>query len=153
MEVLVKILSGLLTPTIAIIAVYIAYQQYRINRNKLKLELYEKRYTMYLLIKDHVYKWCLWENVEIEDIREFNVRSNECKFLFDSDINDLISKIQQNSSELTALKSMLSKGIMIPKSEKREDVEKQQNSLFIWFNELYFNIEEHFVKYLDFKKF
>jgi hypothetical protein len=36
---LVDILAALLTPVIAILAVYIAWQQWDTNRNKLKLDL------------------------------------------------------------------------------------------------------------------
>lgn len=43
----IDVLSALLTPTIALIALYIAFQQWRTNRNKLKLELFERRYAFY----------------------------------------------------------------------------------------------------------
>ena len=44
---LVPVLSALLTPTIAIITTYIAYEQWRTNRNKLKLDLFDRRFAVY----------------------------------------------------------------------------------------------------------
>jgi len=43
----VTVLSGLLTPMIAVMAVYIARQQWVTARNKLKLDLFERRYVIY----------------------------------------------------------------------------------------------------------
>ena len=40
MEQIFEISKGLLTPVIAIVATYIAYQQWKTNRQKLNLERY-----------------------------------------------------------------------------------------------------------------
>ncbi len=45
---IIQLLSFCLTPLIAIIAVYIAYQQYNTNRQKLRLDLYDKRFKVFL---------------------------------------------------------------------------------------------------------
>jgi hypothetical protein len=37
-----KISKGLLTPAIGLVAIYIAWQQWNTNRNKRKLDLFEK---------------------------------------------------------------------------------------------------------------
>jgi hypothetical protein len=39
----VQILQGLLTPVVAIVAVYIAWQQWKANERKFKFEQYERR--------------------------------------------------------------------------------------------------------------
>ena len=43
----IKIFSGLLTPVIAIVAVYIAWQQWQTNRQKLILDRYDRRLRIY----------------------------------------------------------------------------------------------------------
>ena len=42
-----QIVAGLVTPLIAIVAVYIAVQQHNAQRDKLRLDLYEKRLTVF----------------------------------------------------------------------------------------------------------
>ena len=42
-----NIFSGFLTPVIAILAVYIAWQQYRINRYKARFDLFDRRYNIF----------------------------------------------------------------------------------------------------------
>ena len=51
---LADLASTLLTPIIAVIAVYIAYQQHKTNRDNFRLNLYEKRYSVYRAINDFI---------------------------------------------------------------------------------------------------
>jgi hypothetical protein len=45
-------LTALLTPCIAILAAYIGYQQWQLNRHKLKLDLFDKRWEVYAATND-----------------------------------------------------------------------------------------------------
>ena len=47
MKPYVDLFAALLTPVIAIIATYIAYQQYRANQLKLRHEPYDRRLLLY----------------------------------------------------------------------------------------------------------
>ena len=47
----IDILSALLTPLIALIAVYVAYQQHKINKIRLQHELYERRLRVYKAVQ------------------------------------------------------------------------------------------------------
>ena len=47
MEQIVEISKALLTPVIAVVATYIAYQQWQTNRQKLNLERYDRRLHVY----------------------------------------------------------------------------------------------------------
>jgi hypothetical protein len=44
---LIQIFAALLTPLVALVTTYIAVQQYRANKLKIKLDLFEKRYAVY----------------------------------------------------------------------------------------------------------
>ena len=46
-EEMIEISTALLTPIIAIIATYIAYQQWKTNQLKLNLERYDRRLEVY----------------------------------------------------------------------------------------------------------
>lgn len=48
---LTDVLSALLTPLIAAIAVYIAYRQFRVERLRLQHELYERRLKVYRAVQ------------------------------------------------------------------------------------------------------
>ena len=44
---ILKIAGGLLTPVIALIATYIAWQQWKTTRHKLRFDLYSRRFAVY----------------------------------------------------------------------------------------------------------
>ena len=78
----VNIFSALLTPVIAIIATYIAWQQWKANELKLRLERYERRLSIYqdvikmlsLIMRD--------ADAKIEDLMTFRANTAEADFLF-----------------------------------------------------------------------
>jgi hypothetical protein len=43
----VNLLSALLTPTIAMLGIYIAYQQWSVNRANLREKLFERRFQIF----------------------------------------------------------------------------------------------------------
>ena len=45
-------LAALLTPTIAVLGSLVAYLQWRTNSNRLKHELFERRYEQFMVISD-----------------------------------------------------------------------------------------------------
>jgi len=149
----VNIFSGLLTPLIAIIAVYIAYQQFIINRNRLRLDLYEKRFRVFNETKKVLHKINQDSKIDLIELRDFKFSTNESKFLFEVDITDYLEEIKKNSIELNHLTDDLNKLNQYPVGSKdREDKVQRYSELTSWFTEQYLNIEIKFEKYLDFKK-
>ena len=45
-------LAALLTPTVAVFGLVIAYRQFRTARNKLKLDLFDRRYVVYAAVRE-----------------------------------------------------------------------------------------------------
>jgi len=149
-------LSKLLIPTIPIfivglITLYIAYQQYIINRYKLRLDLYNKRYKIYLKLKEFLYHIKTEKRtVELDLDNMIKIMDrNSIGLIFDVDINSYLNDIYSNIEELQSiLKNVLlsndyEKNIILP-CEKEEQ-------LFKWFEDHYKFIDEKFSKYLSFK--
>ncbi len=149
---IINILSGLLTPMIAILAVYIAYQQYLNGKKKLKLELYEKRYFIFKGTKKILLQINLDAKIEITELGKFKNISNESKFLFNKDITDYFSELSENAMKLSHLTEDLNKIKIYPvhSVERNKEVENR-HKLITWFTNEYENIEYRFEKYLNFK--
>ncbi len=146
-----KILSGLLTPIIAIIALYIAYQQYLINKRKLRLDLYEKRFIIFKETKNFLLKIIQDEKIATTELQIFIFSTKESRFLFENDISNLIENIVKNSKELSHLVAYFQ--IKNPSATQTENYEKAEIKMNLsnWFTLQYDNIEYTFEKYLDFK--
>jgi len=149
----IKIVSGLLTPIIAIIAVYIAYQQYLINKRKLKLDLYERRFRIFDETKKVLHKINQYAKIDLIELRDFMFSTNDRIFLFDSDINELIIEIKNKAIDLNHSTDDLKNEIKLPVGSNERKVQIENNTtLTHWFTSEFQNIEYRFLKYLDFKK-
>jgi hypothetical protein len=92
-QTVVNIFSALLTPVIAIIATYIAWQQWKANELKLRMERYERRLRIYqdvikmlsLIMRD--------ADAKIEDLMTFRANTAEAIFLFGPEIQKYIDEI------------------------------------------------------------
>ena len=89
-----------LTFLVALTVAWVAIQQWWINREKLRLDLFERRYAVY----DSAYKFIasiLREGgVDQTEQREFWEGTIEGVFLFDSDVNEYLEELRKQSIQL-----------------------------------------------------
>ena len=93
-----QILQALLTPVIAGIAVYIAWQQWKTNERKFVLDRYDRRLRVYpnviavLLLVQRDLK------PQIMDLQKFRSDTAEADFLFEPEIAAYLDEIFQTRS-------------------------------------------------------
>ncbi len=89
---IIDILSALLTPFIAISAIFIAVLQLKINRNRLKHELFDRRYAQYRSVTTLLGSIMREGQVTVEAQREYLIKTSGMEFIFSSEIRDYIHK-------------------------------------------------------------
>lgn len=130
-----EVLSGYLTPLIALIALYIAYQQFHTNKQRFLFETYEKRLAVFMAVQDYL-KFILREgNTELKEILEFDQKTAQALFLFDKSIQKKISEIYKKSIQMRELQSRLyskdgKKGL--PIGEERNKISEENTTLLKW---------------------
>ncbi|MEW6659654.1 MAG: hypothetical protein AB1424_13425 [Thermodesulfobacteriota bacterium] len=82
MSQLIDILKALLTSTIAIVATYIAWQQWKTNQLKLKLERYDRRVHVYEEVKRILSFIVGNAGASIDELIRFRTAVSEADFLF-----------------------------------------------------------------------
>jgi hypothetical protein len=102
-EKVVRVFSALLTPLIAIIAVYIALQQYKVNKGQFKLALRDRRKDVFEATIELIVAVLKTAKVEHADLTKFLVGTSERDFLFGSDINAYLNNVYDKAVELYAL--------------------------------------------------
>ena len=107
MQSWIDALSALLTPVIAIVAVYIAYQQSQTNRRKLKLDLYDRRLRIYQAVATFIGKVLTDFSPQSEDFSDFWRNTAEADFLFGRDraITDYLQVLATHAAELRKWRS------------------------------------------------
>lgn len=100
MRVAIDVFSALLTPVIAAIAVYIAYQQWQTNRRRLELDLYERRLRVYQAVTRFVGKVVRDVSPDFQDLSELWGSTAEADFLFGSDVRDYLKELTTRAANL-----------------------------------------------------
>jgi len=91
----------LLTPVIAIIAVYVAWHQWQLNKRKMKLELYDRRKAVYEELKNLFHIISRDANVNMSDLSTYWVNVSEADFLFGSDVTSYLKEIYDHGVKLS----------------------------------------------------
>jgi hypothetical protein len=99
----IELFSSLLTPVIAFLAVYIAYQQYSVNRRRFLFEVYERRLAVYKSIQAFFDEFVKEGNITDESCREFAFITADVVFIFDKIVQNKIEEIHKNSIDLAGL--------------------------------------------------
>jgi hypothetical protein len=148
MEQLIKFSSALLTPLIAIIAVYIAYQQMLTNKNKLRNELFDRRMKVFEAFQDFIREVVARGYAETEDIRNLHSVKSNIPFLFDEEIEEYRKSLVDTGLKLRSINRKLSDQ-SLPKGDKRTELANKDYELNTWFSDQF---DESISKFSDYLK-
>ena len=97
---ILNILSGFLTPIIAVLAIIIAYRQYKIQKYRVRIDLFDRRLKIYNAIMDfmsHVRQKGDASNDQIFNLIE---RTIDSRFLFKGEIKNHIESLIQQALDI-----------------------------------------------------
>jgi len=137
--------KAFLTPLIGAIVSYIAWQQWRTNQEKLKLELYDRRLRTYEEIRKILGRIIREGKVTERKLLEFRQSVFEADFLFDEEIINYIDEIYKKGLELHYKKEDFECSYSDAKSELAEEA----RTLFKWFTEQPVQAKKIFKRYLN----
>ena len=86
-------ISAFLTPIIAVTALYIAFMQWKLASNKLKLELFDKRYIVYKACMKIISDLMTNGNTDQRQQAEFLKNTSDARWLLSEDIDIYISEV------------------------------------------------------------
>lgn len=94
------LLTALIPIVLTIFGSYIAIQQYRTNRKKLKLDLFDKRFTIFQHTKDYLGEVILHVPTTKEEQSKFLLGTKGAEFVFSKEIKMYIDEIWEKYVEL-----------------------------------------------------
>ena len=147
---IVPTLQALLTPLIAIIATYIAWQQWKANELKLKLERYERRLLVYREVVKILNLITRDFDPKLDDLMDFRVAVAEAVFLFGPEIPQYIEEIISRGLNLGAAKEEYRTQNMLPDYDHNR-VSREIDSGKRWVSKQLTIVEGHLVVAEKFK--
>ena len=148
---IIDILSALLVPVIAIVGIVIAYQQYKINQQRLKHELYERRLIIFKHMKMYLSEILRRGTITYDRAMEFNYDTSESTFLLDKIINEKIREIYTKSIDMASLNEQMypsNGGNGLPVGEERTIVAHEHALLLKWLIDQLTELKPLFSKHL-----
>jgi hypothetical protein len=145
-----QILQALLTPVIAGIAVYIAWQQWKTNERKFVLDRYDRRLRVYqnviavLLLVQRDLK------PQITDLQKFRSDTAEADFLFEPEIASYLDEILKRGIELWSANNEYRDFNQPPSpGYDHNKVVTTMHEEAVWFTNQFGVAKQKFKKYLD----
>lgn len=152
-QTVVTVSSGLLTPVIAIIATYIAWQQWKGNELKLKLERYEKRLNIYQEVVKMLSRIMRDADAKLEDLMAFRANTAEADFLFGPEIPQYIQEIFARALKLRTANTQYRDAYQEkPPGYDHSKVVEESDTQLRWLTVQFEPAKAKFAKYLNVSK-
>jgi hypothetical protein len=135
----------ILTGAIGCVTVYIAWQQAEIARNKLRLDLFDRRWVVFEAVMKLASIVLEKADIRYEQIRDFSIATKGVQFLFDQKLYDYCSELRKE-----ALAVMAGNKEMEPLAvgEKRTKIAAYLNQRLLWFSDQLDEIPKRFAPFL-----
>lgn len=144
----IDILQALLTPTVAIFGSYIAYQQWHINKARLKHELYDRRMAVYTALMDYLVAIFREEYFDDKAYTDWLSKSHEGYFLFNDEIDKYLKLINMKSHAIRKIHRRMSSEKVKEDEELWGTLSTQDEELQQWFEMQLDNAKEKFSPFL-----
>jgi hypothetical protein len=145
-----QILQGLLTPVIAFIAVYIAWQQWKVNERKFAFDQYERRLRVYQEVLSFLTFVLRDFKIEIIDLQKFRAATAEADFLFKPEISAYLDEIVKRAWQLRSAHNQYRDFTQAhPPEYDHQKITAEMHEQEVWFSEQHEAAKVKFKKYLD----
>jgi len=144
-------ISKLFIPVIAMVGIYIAYQQHRNSQDKLRLDLYEKRLEIYEAINKAVISisWGTGE-LEAKDKVAFEEACDKSEFLFRYGLRTKIQDIRNSRHEYLEVKRKQERDV--GDDEKMKVLYEKEDHLLLKFKHYQKTLRNDFSVYLQMER-
>jgi hypothetical protein len=96
--------SALLTPVVALLAMYIAYRQWRTAQNKLKLDLFERRVAIYEAAQSYVHHCRHEQRIDAIIEQAFADRTSGAKWLLNDEVAHRLRLLPRQLQDLVMVR-------------------------------------------------
>jgi hypothetical protein len=139
----------LLTVLVAVFAVWIAFQQYQVARNKIKLDLFEKRFSVFVGTRKFLSLVLQKGDVALDDLFSYRASIAEADFLFEE---ELVKYLWQIDSRALGLHTTTETMRPLPVSDERSRLAQRWADEIGWLTGQLPELKKQFGPYMSFRK-
>jgi hypothetical protein len=147
----INVLSGLLTPLIAIVTTYIMIQQFRIEKRNSRFQLFSPRHQIYNATMIFISKVISEDNANLEILSEYMRETRDSNIFFEEDINDYISQLYKKGHQLRLVNKRLDDN-KLGIGEQRNRLAEEGGNISEWFINQNDIAKMKFKPYLNFNR-
>lgn len=149
-QLAIDVLSALLTPTIAAVAEYIAWQQWSVAWFKTRLDVYDRRLRIYNETNGFISSVCARFSPTPQEFSAFWGNTSEADFLVGADVRSFLDELYSKSVKLWSLNSEYDQNLRSPLQHYDPIASsKEKHALSVWFTEQLTGARDVFGPYLD----
>ncbi len=149
------VVTAALTAVTAVFVALIGFFQYRANKTKLRLDLYNRRFDIYRRAVDLFHQLVVWDDSEATKSAhlDFLKSYRESRFLFDpkDGIYGLLEEMNTKAFKVKYAYDLRKMGAQVPTDVIQKSSNEQQEALE-WFGKSISSLEERMSTYLNFHK-
>ena len=148
-DIIIKVLQGFLTPIIGVAVVYVAWQQYKTNRKKFRLDLYDRKLKVFeglTTLLQHIVRQNTATGVQVQ---QYKMATLEAVFLFNEDIVNYLNEVKSKVHKLQSANKIID--AKLP-AEKQTKASSEQSDLLDWFNIQLTKSTDKFREYMSFEE-
>ena len=142
----IDISQGILVPLVAVLAVFIAWQQWRTNKLRLDHELFDRRFSLYEIVLNLFGEVLRKSGTKSIDILSFLEATKSAAFLFDSKIQQFMTDTISKYSDLETIEAEL-EGMLV--GEERSSLVHKRREIRDWFHDELLVMDVRFRKHLS----
>lgn len=146
---MIETISGFLTPVLAVTTGTILVLQYLLANRHWRLNLYDKRYPVYLTTMEYLSFIVQHASLKQDELMKFLRNSRDKDFLFKKDVQEHLKRLYTEGVDLMTIGTILENE---PVGDNRSRLVDKQSKLLKWFSKQFEISKELFGEYLRIDK-
>jgi hypothetical protein len=143
------VLSPAVTLLIGFGVLIFSYRQWRLAKDKFRLDLFEKRYKVYEAALIYLSAVVAHADVRNDDLHNYNRGTMDAVFLFGPEINNYIKELRRRSLQMQLYQKMFTP---LPVGTERSGLVQQETDELMWLSDQFLELPLIFERYLGFGK-
>lgn len=144
----ITVTNSVITVLIGGFVGYVGFMQLQVNRNRFKLDLFEKRFSVYKATQVFLTHILSVARVDLQQLFEFRAGTQDAVFLFGDEVPRYLKQIDSKALRCWTVKETYED---TPVGEERSKLCKEEEELLSWLLDQLPKLTEVFLPYLEFK--